>query len=146
MRGNPGRLPISDLFPHKWWQRWDIVTGFLPLQRTDVFNRKVFNRNELPGELSSCFIWTNYRGGLSSSSFFCRSNLQNFCVSVFLQFVLYKVCCSCPVMYLFFFVIFFFLLGGLQLTIVPDRPHWESNDRRKERQEATGKTGGGYGF
>ena len=51
----------------------------------------------------------------------------------------------CVVKYLFFCVIFL-SLGGLQLTIVPDRPHWESNGRRKERQEATGKTGGGYGF
>ena len=46
-----------------------------------------------------------------------------------------KLCCSCPVKYLFFFVIYFFLLGGLQSTIVPDRPHWESNGRGKEQNK-----------
>ena len=59
------------------------------------------------------------------------STLKNFlCLFIFVV----QFCCSCPVVYLFLFVIFF-LLGGLQSTIVPDRPHWESNGRGKQQNK-----------
>ena len=44
-----------------------------------------------------------------------------FCVSTF---VLWNLVVSVQCCIYSFFVIFF-LLGGLQSTIVPDRPHWE---------------------
>ena len=107
VRGNPGRLPRSDLFPHKWWQRWD-VTGFFP-QRTYNLYRNDF------------LHWRTFE-----FLHFAESNEQNFYVS---PFRVVQFCCSSPVKYLFCFVIFF-LFRRPQLTSVPDKPHWESNGKQ----------------
>ena len=100
------------------------------------FDRKDFNRKTF-GVLH---CWTNHLEDFRALHFADRT----FVVFLSLQFCVVQFCCGCPVKYLFLFVIYFFLLGGLQLTRVPDRPHWERNGKRKERTKPS--CGGGHGF
>ena len=84
--------------------------------------------------------------GIYWEDFFKYSSWTNdltelFCVSVVICVV--NLCCSCPVKYLFFFVIFLSLGGRQSSLFLID--HTGRDGREKDKERAAGSTGGGFG-